>query len=235
MTTDFGLSSTNRRRSSAISPRAANLVLAAAIALALTLCAILTQLLVVSYDDTLRRAEAADQNISLAIEQALVRNFALYDAPLRAMQDNPSFANDAIAQRSALKGFVLERATMPREVEGIYVLNDAGDMTLNLFAPIPWPTSYAASDYFLVQRQNPDRGLYLSEPFKSRLTGSTEIALSRRLNRADGSFAGVAVIAVDLSSFDTIFAGLKTGRLSHMNLFRDDGLLLATYPDQHVR
>ena len=161
-----------------------------------------------------------------------MRNFILYDAPLRAMQDNPSLINDAIAQRSALKGFALDRAAVPSEIESIYVLNAAGDMTLNFFAPIPWQTSYATSDYFLVQRQNPVRGLYFSEPFKSRQTGSTEIALSRRLNHADGSFAGVAVVTVDLSSFDAIFAGLKTGRLSHMNLFRDDGLLLATYPDR---
>jgi len=231
MTRHFDLLGPSRRGSAAISPRAANRVLAAVIVLALTLCAILTQLLVVSYKDTLRRAEAADQNISLAIEQTLMRNFILYDAPLRAMQNDPSFVIDAIAQRSAPKGFTLERATVPREVEGIYVLNAAGDMTLNLFAPIPWQPSYADSDYFLVQRQDPVRGLYLSAPFKSRLTGSTEIALSRRLNHADGSFAGVAVITIDLSSFDTIFAGLKTGRLSHMNLFRDDGLLLATYPD----
>jgi len=225
MTRDFDLLGPSRRRSAVISPRAANLVLVAAIVLALMLCAIPMLLLVVSYKDTLRRAEAADQNVSLAIEQTLVRNFILYDAPLRAMQNNPGLINDAIAQRSALKGFALERATVPREVEGIYVLNAAGDMTLNLFAPIPWQPSYADSDYFLVQRQNPARGLYFSEPFKSRLTGSTEIALSRRLNHADGSFAGVAVIAIDLSSFDTIFAGLKTGLLSHINFFRDDGFL----------
>jgi len=232
MTHDFDLLGHRRWRSAAISPRVANLVLAATIVLALTLCTVLTQLLIVSYNNTLRRAEAADQNISLAIEQALVRNFILYDAPLRAMQDNPGLINGAIAQRSALKGFALERAAIPREVEGIYVLNAVGDMTLNLFAPIPWQSSYADSDYFWVQRQNPGRGLYFSAPFKSRLTGTTEIALSRRLNHADGSFAGVAVISIDLSSFDTIFAGLKTGRLSHMNLFRDDGLLLATYPDR---
>jgi len=232
MTHDFDILGPNRRRAAVISPGAANLVLAAAIVLALALCAILTQFLVVSYHDTLRRAEIADQNLSRAIEQTLMRNFILYDAPLRAMQGNPGPINNAIAQRSGGKEFTLERATVPREVEGIYVLNAAGDMTLNLFAPIPWQPSYADSDYFVVQRQDPARGLYVSEPFKSRLTGSTEIALSRRLNHADGSFAGVAVITIDLASFDTIFAGLKTGRLSHMNLFRDDGLLLDTYPDR---
>ena len=184
MTHDFDLLGHRSWRSAAISPRTANLVLAATIVLALALCAVLTQVLIVSYKDTLRRAEAADQNISLAIEQVLVRNFILYDAPLRAMQDNPGLINGAIAQRSALKGFALERAAIPREVEGIYVLNAVGDMTLNLFAPIPWQSSYADSDYFWVQRQNPGRGLYFSAPFKSRLTGTTEIALSRRLNQA---------------------------------------------------
>lgn len=63
--------------------------------------------------------------------------------------------------------------------------------------PSPGPVSLADRDWFQAHRDDAragsaDAGLYASRPFVSRLTGWHNMAFSRRMQRADGSFAGVA-------------------------------------------
>lgn len=55
--------------------------------------------------------------------------------------------------------------------------------------------SAADRSYFQIHR-DADRGLFVSEPLVGRIDGSTILALSRRVSRADGSFAGVVSLSV---------------------------------------
>ncbi|KVN02946.1 PDC sensor domain-containing protein [Burkholderia diffusa] len=74
-----------------------------------------------------------------------------------------------------------------------------------------------------VQRDQPDRGLYVSEPFVSRLTGGVPaIALTRRLSHPDGLFAGVALRTVNLDHFRTLLAGLALGSRGSLSLIGQD-------------
>ena len=63
-----------------------------------------------------------------------------------------------------------------------------------------------------MQRDNPNAGLYISDPYESRLRDSSpSIAMTRRISRPDGSFAGIALIAINLDYFHRLFAGLSLG------------------------
>jgi hypothetical protein len=82
-----------------------------------------------------------------------------------------------------------------------------------------------------VQRDHPDAGLYISDPYQSRLRGgSPSIGLTRRLSHPDGSFAGIVLLAVNLEYFHHLFAGLSLGPHGSMSLIGRDGVMVMRQP-----
>ncbi len=93
--------------------------------------------------------------------------------------------------------------------------------------------NFADRDYFTIQRDNPQQGLYVSRPYRSRLRGSEpSIALSQRLSAPDGSFAGIVFIAVNLRYFQDLFAGLAFGERGTITLMNTDGAVISRVPSR---
>ena len=84
-------------------------------------------------------------------------------------------------------------------------------------------------DYFRALKGSHDK-LFLSEPVNNRGSGTPTIYLARRLSAPDGRFLGLALGAVELSSFDRLYASLELGEGNVIALWRRDGVLLARYP-----
>ena len=84
-------------------------------------------------------------------------------------------------------------------------------------------------DYFKALHDGHDK-LFLSEPVVNRGSGTPTVYLARRLSAPDGTFLGVALGAVELSSFDRLYASLQLGGGNVIALWRRDGVLLARYP-----
>ena len=96
-------------------------------------------------------------------------------------------------------------------------------------------TNVSARDYFIHHRDDPSRGPYIGRPFQSRETGHWIIPVTRRIQAADGSFAGVAFVSVELAYFDKLYAAYNLGPDSAISLSTLDGILLARYPpDQRL-
>ena len=88
----------------------------------------------------------------------------------------------------------------------------------------------ADREYFIRHRSDPNVGLLVSEPVKGKISGKWGFIVSRRLNRADGRFAGVVFANVGLDQFETRFASLKVGPNGSITL-RDGKLdLIVRYP-----
>jgi PAS domain S-box-containing protein len=62
--------------------------------------------------------------------------------------------------------------------------------------------------YFLTQVSDNSGRVYISEPVTSRVTGRQVVALSRRLNRPDGSFAGIVFASFDPEYLSGFFGDL---------------------------
>ena len=113
----------------------------------------------------------------------------------------------------------------------IRVLNAEGDTTASaLREAAPSSGQATEQEYFRVHREHPDTGLFVSRPVRSPWTGTYGIVLSRRLTRANGSFAGVVSGSIRLSFFQDLFADLTLGERSTIGLFRTDGTLLLRTP-----
>ncbi|HHX4054776.1 TPA: diguanylate cyclase [Burkholderia contaminans] len=90
---------------------------------------------------------------------------------------------------------------------------------------------FSDRDYFKVHRDADNVGLYVSEAYRARSRGGKEsIALSRRIERPDHTFNGIAVVALDIAYFEQLLSGLDVGPNGVSAILREDGSILARNP-----
>ena len=86
-------------------------------------------------------------------------------------------------------------------------------------------------DWFTYLATHKDAGMFVGAPARSRAVFTTAIFMARRMEAADGSFAGVAVAALDVGYFEDFYSALRLGPGLGVTLLRTDGTMLARYPD----
>ena len=86
-------------------------------------------------------------------------------------------------------------------------------------------TNISAEDYFRVQRDNPHAGLYIGKPVQDPKSKQVTIELSRRLNKPDGSFAGVLVFSLDPDFLTPLQRTLDLGATGVMTLAGTDKII----------
>jgi signal transduction histidine kinase/ActR/RegA family two-component response regulator len=177
-----------------------------------------------------------DRTLTLAAAERQHDNVAgaLAEQAARSLQ-----ATDLILQQAALLDPALS-ATTPAEIPDLLRRHMSGvPQVRNLFLFDPArrlhlstaPASSANADlsdrsYYRMQRDHPDLGLFVSEPFISRVTGDPTFVLSRRLGGA--GFRGIVGAAVDVTYLRGLYQALDLGPGSTIELLRADGTTLVS-------
>jgi diguanylate cyclase (GGDEF)-like protein len=200
-------------------------------ALALLMVSLCGLVLYQSRLDTIERARETATNLALMAERDIERNFELYDLSLQAVVEGVNRA-DVMALPAELKHEVLfDRAATAKFIGSMLVLDAAGNIIIDSGSDSPREGNFADRSYFAMHRDHPDIGLYVSDPFSSRLRGgSPSIALTRRISHPDGSFAGVALIAINLEYFRNLMAGLALGSRGAISLIGRNGTMIMRQP-----
>lgn len=201
------------------------------IVLALVMFALCALVLYQSRQDALEHSRETSHNVALIAERDISRNFEIYALSLQAIVDSQQQAEIRALPQHLQREILFDRAVNAKDLGSIAVLDASGNLVIDNHATGISAGNFADRDYFLVQRDNPGAGLYLSHPFLSRLRQDTpSIALSRRIDNPDGSFAGVAVVTLNLQYFHDLFDGLSLGRGGAIALTLTDGTLLMRLP-----
>ncbi|RJX31020.1 MAG: GGDEF domain-containing protein [Oxalobacter sp.] len=131
------------------------------------------------------------------------------------------------------KVLVLHVGELPK-LHGLFVYDATGrwlttnrNMVLN--------ANNSDREYFIYHKTHPDRHVYISKPVHSRSTGEWIIPLSRRINRADGSFAGVVLATVHMKYFRNFYDTFNIGRDGTIALVHMKGAILVQRPFQDER
>ncbi|WP_175688310.1 sensor domain-containing diguanylate cyclase [Burkholderia anthina] len=189
-----------------------------------------------SRNDALERASETSRNLGLIAERDIERNIELYDLSLQAVIEGlrrPDVMNASPGLRRAV---LFDNAMTAQFLGSVLVLDANGNIVLDSANDVPRRGNFADRKYFTVHRDDPNVGLYVSDPFPSRLRGGTlSIGLTRRISNPDGSFAGVVLIAVNLEYFHQLFAGLSLGQHGSISLIGNDGVMVMRHPyDTHT-
>ncbi len=84
-------------------------------------------------------------------------------------------------------------------------------------------------DYFLVQRENPNAGLFIGQPVPEPHSKQGAIQLTRRLEKPGGGFAGVLVFSLDPDTLISLHRSVDLGSCGMMMLVGLDSMVRASH------
>ena len=177
-------------------------------------------------------AQREAENILQTVSADIARNIELYDLSLQAVVDGLKLPGTKDFRPEVRQAILFDRAATAKYLGSILVLDEHG-VVIDDAGTIPLrPGTLGDREYFQVHQRSPDLGLFISAPFRRRVTGSGDlvIALSRRLDHADGSFAGVVVGTLRLDYFNDLLGRLDLGKHGAIGLVRTDGIVMARNP-----
>ncbi len=173
------------------------------------------------------RAEVTSRNLAQVLEQNLAATFGRVDLALNTIADNfvqaGGTANDS---GESLIGFFRRLS----DVDSMGLTDENGDIMVWTGPMRGGRPNIGDRDYFHLLRDTPGAGLIISKPVLGRITGNWQIVLSRRVNRADGSFAGIAYAVIWLDRLAEMFSHLDVGPNGAVALRDGDLGLIARHP-----
>lgn len=110
-------------------------------------------------------------------------------------------------------------------------LFDAKGRLLAHSAPFPEPLQNVANqDFFIHHAAHKDEVLLLSAPMTSRTSPQLTVPLTARLNRPDGSFAGVFAVGLKHEFLGRLYGRLNLGEDAAIGIYLQDGSALMQWP-----
>jgi diguanylate cyclase (GGDEF)-like protein len=88
----------------------------------------------------------------------------------------------------------------------------------------------ADRDYFKYHASNADREIHIGTPVRSRTSGHWILPVSRRINKPNGSFGGVAVATIELAYFQEFHNSFDIGRDGAIALMSGTGRIILRRP-----
>jgi diguanylate cyclase (GGDEF)-like protein len=106
-----------------------------------------------------------------------------------------------------------------------------GNAIVKSLVPHPIGMNYRERDYFRFLSSYETRDVFIGQPVKSKVDGSVNITVSRRVNAKDGNFAGIVVASVSMDFFRKLFETVQVKSGGFISLVADSGMLLASSSD----
>ena len=178
----------------------------------------------------LARIQQQAASLALVVNRDIENNFDSYELSLQQIVD--TWNNDAVAAlpEELKRQIIFDRASSAKSVVSVLVINAAGELIMDLRQRDAKGANFSDRDYFIAHKESASIPVYLSRPFVSRISGATNVALSKRLSFDDGRFAGVAVVVVNLDYFKNLLDGIDVGSGGRASVVRSDGIVLMSHP-----
>ncbi|MGJ7914776.1 diguanylate cyclase [Massilia sp. LXY-6] len=179
--------------------------------------------------DQLAETAASTANMARALAVQAETSFKVADAILAETVERVEQDGTAGAAGERLHARFVHIAAHSAEVHGLFVYDADGGWLVTAL-PNPVRANNVDREYFRYHQAHPGRGTHVGKPVRSRSTGVMVIPVSRRIDRPDGSFGGVALVTLDLGFFGRFYDSFDIGRDGSIALALDDGTLLYRRP-----
>lgn len=179
----------------------------------------------------LRNAEIDVTNLAHSLIQHADDTFELADTILVGLVHRLELDGldpDTIAK---LQTYLPTRKSSDR-VRGIFVYDETGRWLATTEHVDFSGLNNSDRDYFRQHRGSPDKGTLIGRPVKSRSGGQWIITASRRIDHPDGSFAGVALLTLDVAYFSKFYQRFDFGPNGSASLLNTAGIMLARTGDE---
>lgn len=179
----------------------------------------------------LRTAEIDVANLAHSLVQHADDTFELVDTILVGLVHRLELDGTGPDTIAKLQTYLPTRKSSDR-IHGIFVYDETGRWLATTEQVDFSKFNNSDREYFQRHRDSPDPGTLIGRPIKSRSGGQWIITASRRINHPDGSFAGVALLTIDVSYFVRFYERFDLGPHSSASLLNNDGIMLARSRDE---
>lgn len=188
-------------------------------------------------ESSLQTAEANLARYSLMLVEEADRSFKSVDLVLSSVGDylgrrevTDSASYQRIMSDQATHLLLKEKITGLPQIDAVTMINAQGKLiNFSRYWPIP-DVNVSDRDYFKALKADPNLETFISAPIQNRGSGTWNIYIARRLNDPNGEFMGLLLGAMSLQYFENFFASTSLGVGSSVSLVREEGTLLASYP-----
>ncbi|MCW0232323.1 MAG: PAS-domain containing protein [Ferrovibrio sp.] len=185
------------------------------------------------YNDEIETGQATARSVANLLEEHASRSFSAVDIFLLNYAETMSgmAGTSPVGSLSALRERMNARLAELPQVRAYLVLDAAGNSIVDSAAVTPRPFNGADREYFRIHAERPHEGLFIGEPVQSRINGLWAISVSRRINKADGSFGGIVLAAVDPDYFLHFYRDVTIGEDNSLTLYHASGTRIARVPE----
>ena len=177
-----------------------------------------------------RAAEQSEHDVVTLVSHDIQRNFQLYGLSLQEVVDDLKTPGLLELEPSLVHKLMFDRSSTAEYLGSIQVLDEHGNVFIDSRRAIPERRNFENSDFFQHHKLDKNPAMYVGHPFVLDKDGQFVIPVSKRLELADGTFAGVVVGSMDIAYFRDTFSKVLMGQDSGVSLIMTDGTVVTRYP-----
>ncbi|HBF51413.1 MAG TPA: hypothetical protein DDX04_14915, partial [Massilia sp.] len=177
----------------------------------------------------LEQTAVSTANMARALASHAERSLHTADAVLAELVERAEEAGPGKLDGERMHKRMEHITAASTEIQELFVY-DADGSRLATSLPTLLPGSNIDREYFRYHMTHADRGARIGKPIHSRSSGALTIPVTRRIDRPDGSFGGVAMASLRLDFFGKFYDSFDVGQTGTIILAIDDGTLLYRRP-----
>ncbi|QAU48659.1 diguanylate cyclase [Bradyrhizobium guangzhouense] len=179
-------------------------------------------------DQVLKGAETEMANVARSLTQHAEDSLDLLDSGVVGVVSRLEMDGADPATIGKLRNLLEARKKAIDRVHSLAIIDDKGNW---LTSPGTIASTLSDDAFFRHHQLSSRREAYVGHPVKSLVDGEWVVTLSRRFNKADGSFGGVVLAAIGSRYLSHFYEQFEIGRNSSVTLMYGDGSIIARNPN----
>jgi len=186
-------------------------------------------------DHVLREAHTDTNNLARSLAQHAESTVQEADTVLSDLVERVQVDGTGPAQLARLHRLMQTRTHELAQLHGLFLYDKNGNWLATANDVDPQGVNNADREYFQFHRFNRSAAVHIGPVIRSRTNNQLVIPVSRRVDAADGSFAGVVLATLDLEFFNRFYQSFDLDHQGVILLALSNGTVLARRPfDEHV-
>ncbi|QKM65185.1 hypothetical protein DCO17_08025 [Polynucleobacter tropicus] len=160
------------------------------------------------------------------------RSFESADLVLRGVQNRLAapYAAQLSLDSFEIHLLLATRVLGMRQMDSLFLIDPNGYVINSSVEQPKKRIDVGSHEYYKTFLSQGGKNLFISKPIHDAQTKSWIIYLARKIISEDGVFRGLIVATIDIAHFEDVYKLMKLDYPRPVSLYRDDGILLASFP-----
>lgn len=181
----------------------------------------------VAYESALQKAELETRNLARSLRQHAEDTYEIADQAVSLVTfEIETFGTDS-DEMTQIRAFMERTMENARRLRGIHVIDADGNWMATTAENMPPGNNQNNYSYFRHHMTSPTKAPRFGAPILAASDGASVTTVSRRFDKADGSFGGVVVASIDTRYFAQVYETIDVGQHGTISLYNPHGSLLS--------